>query len=204
MNQQKGIISIAIVVALLLVLGAGIYLALNWQSVSGLYKSSPKQSVTPTPTATPSKSPSPLASPIPTPAHTGSISISVSAAPTTIAQGSNLTITWEAKNAPANSAVVLELFGPDGQSRGWIGSDLLAKGSRVWKVPPSNCTTDQNGFTSCSIMGDNPNVSATEPGVNRIVARLYTPAGGLGGGLVLPSKDLTYLATSESFSFTIK
>jgi hypothetical protein len=125
--------------------------------------------------------------------------ISVSRSAESVAQGKTITFSWSTQNAPANAAVVLSLENSSGAEEGRIAGDLPLSGSYTWTLPGSAC--DSKGL--CMFMSDNPYVWATTLGTHRIVARLYTPKGGLSGGLIPGSPDLTVVATAYSENFTI-
>ncbi|MDE1946603.1 MAG: type II secretion system protein [Patescibacteria group bacterium] len=134
---------------------------------------------------------------------TPSVSIT-SVTPASVVQTATLSISWSTQNAPAGSAVVLLAYDNSGTLAGRIAQDLPVQGSYSWTVPGPACTTSPNGFKSCTQFSDSVGVNATNPGTYTIIAQLYTPSGGLGGGMLLPSPSLTYLATSPSVLFSIQ
>ena len=116
-----------------------------------------------------------------------------------IAQGSALTISWQAGYAPVGSAVALFpqkaltglVFDP-------IAAGLPTSGHHIWQIPifimqPVPCTPDITG--GC--------VGSMNPTSYRIIARLYTPVDAnlteFGPGKVPP----TWIAWSESAEFTM-
>ena len=118
--------------------------------------------------------------------------------PTTGAQGSAVTITWNSWNAPANSAVVLSTV-----SSGRISQGLSTSGTYSWTIPGANCDNGNPPF--CWFMVDNPNVWGTTVGQTlQISAQLYTPAdASLGIASFTPSSNLVYVAKSSPMPLTI-
>ncbi len=131
-----------------------------------------------------------------------------SVSPSAAATGSNVTINWTSTNAPTGSAVALTLFNSSGNEVGVLTKDADSTGSYVWSIP--TCVSGPSGpgsggiipITSCTPT-DSSGVYETPVGNYTIVAKLYTPKGGYGDGMIAPSPSLQTLATSAAMPFTV-
>lgn len=130
-------------------------------------------------------------------------SISISNMPQSVARGNKVTILWSSQNAPDNSAVVLSLYDVNGRRIGVIAQDLKITDSYTWTVPTCTSTQTGNTYSSC-IPTDSNGVYETPPGTYKVIAKLYTPKGGYGGGMIAPSSQLQTVAVSSGASLTIK
>jgi len=127
------------------------------------------------------------------------LSLTTSHDGSSVAQGGELTISWQASNAPAGSAVALfPQKVPTGHVFDPIAAALPPSGRHVWQIPvfvmqPAPCAPDITG--GC--------IGSMNPTTYRIIARLYTPADAslteFGPGKVHP----TWIAWSESAEFTM-
>ncbi len=119
--------------------------------------------------------------------------ILISATPQTVSRGQLVTISWNSKNPPINSYIVLTLSGPKGQIGGIISEDLPASGSYTWQVPEALAWH----------ISDTSVVQVTPPGTYQISAQLYTPRAGIGDGMRPPSPQLKYISSSQGPTLTI-
>jgi hypothetical protein len=128
------------------------------------------------------------------------LSVATSIDGKSVRQGHEITISWEASNAPAGLAVALfprkavtGFFFPP------IATSLPHSGRYVWQVPifvmqPVPCAPDVTG--GC--------VSSMNPGTTyTIVARLYTPADAKFAEWGPANPYPQFLATAESREFTM-
>ncbi len=129
--------------------------------------------------------------------------ISVFASSQSVARGSTLLISWKSQIFPADSGVVLALLDSQSREVGVIAQNLDASGSYSWTVPTCT-TTERNGAILLCHPTDSNGVYETPPGIYRLVARLYTPQGGYGGGMIAPSPKLAIIATSSAPSITVR
>ncbi|MEK7601675.1 MAG: peptidoglycan-binding protein [Patescibacteria group bacterium] len=126
-----------------------------------------------------------------------SVTITSPSAGTRVAQGQQLTISWEARNVPSNARVGLWLTRPNGGSEGIIVSGKTGSGTYTWTVPGSNC----NSSGQCFEVADDPGVWRTNPGSYTIVPQMYSPANACFG--FCEYTPITYLAKGTAVPITI-
>ncbi len=130
----------------------------------------------------------------------GANALSVSAFPTTLDNGANLTINWTSTNAPTGSKVRLEIW-PEtsvpatGNNEQGIASNaftLPVNGQYTWVVPPENA----------AVVVDGGFLSRLPAGNYRIVAKLYS--GNSCWGFCAPGESRQIHATAQSGRITIQ
>ncbi len=157
-------------------------------------------------TTSPPTPPTPITIPI-IATTSSAISISSSVSPAQASPGTDVTINWTSTNAPDGSAVALTLFNNSGNEVGVLTQDADSTGSYDWSIPTcvSGTATTTSGlavFQTCTPTDSN-GVYETPVGNYTIVAKLYTPKGGYGGGMIAPSPSLQILATSPAMPFAV-
>ncbi len=175
-SKQRGFITLPIILAILvLAVGSGVYIYNKKQP-------SPKQ---------------------PVEISKLSQAIFITSIPTSAWRGSKVAISWASQSAPENGAVTLVLYDANGGNMGVIQQDLNTSGSYSWPIPTCTTTTTGNVTQPCYRTDSNA-VYETPPGTYKVVAELYSPKGGYGGNMILPSKQLKTIAISSGSSITIR
>ncbi len=201
MNQNGFIIPLLIILVTILLLGGGIYVyQLNTPTPKIEISDEPASS---TPLSEPERTPSEIivtatTSPIvitntpstPPISKNGSIYLGQKTSES-VSPGDKINFSWNFSSAPANSAVVIIIEGP---GAGRIAEDLSPSGSYTWTVPPMACTADGK---YCSGTSDSAAYSFSTEGTYKVYAELYSPKGGLGGGMLRSSPDLKIISSTS-------
>lgn len=206
MKNQKGfIIPLLITLIGILVLGGGVYIYELKTSApispvvdKPIYTESDPVSKDPKPIVV---TPSPKVTPTPTPKpKTTSKNVSIvigQGSSVSVSPGDKVTFSWSFPNSPDNSAVVIVIDGPDA---GRVNQDLQPTGSYIWTVPPMACSADG---MNCAGITDSALYSYSTEGTYKVYAKLYSPKGGLGGGMLPSNKDLKIITTSSNSTIVI-
>lgn len=209
MKNQKGfVIPLLITLIVILLLGGGVYIyelktaapvnPANYPVPTDtgsdpVLKDPEPIVITPTPTPTPA----PAATPKP---KTTSKNVSLvigQGGSVSVSPGDKVNFSWSFPNPPDNSAVVIVIDGP---GAGRIAEDKQPTGSYTWTVPPMACSLDG---MNCIGVTDSAFYSYSTEGTYKVYAKLYSPKGGLGGGMLPSHKDLKIISTSSNSTLVI-